>query len=76
MYIPVKIDRQNLTLMGVQFPNLASLESTALALGSNMFEGFEPTPHLIQLYLKWKDGDISTANFFEQLKQNYELPVS
>ena len=33
------------------FPDLATLDSTASAIGSNMFEGFEPTEKLIQLYL-------------------------
>ncbi len=63
-------------MMGVKFPNLASLEATAKAIGSNMYEGFEPSPALIQLYLDWKQGVISSAVFFERLKKNYELPVS
>jgi len=29
--------------MGVPFPNLETLESTAYAIGSNMFEGYKPT---------------------------------
>jgi len=35
--------------MGVPFPNLEILESTATALGSNMFEGFEPTKRGIEI---------------------------
>jgi len=42
-YAPVVIDRKKLTLMGVQFPNLETLENAAEAIGSNMFEGFQPT---------------------------------
>ncbi|NLA25067.1 MAG: antitoxin VbhA family protein [Bacteroidales bacterium] len=49
MYKPLTIDRENLTLMGVQFQDLKTLESTANAIGSNMFEGFEPTPKGIAL---------------------------
>jgi putative transcriptional regulator len=43
MYKPIQVDRKNLTIMGVPFPDLAALESAANAIGSNMFEGFEPT---------------------------------
>lgn len=76
MYIPIKIDRKNKTLMGVAFPDSESLEAAAKSIGSNMFEGFEPSPSLIQLYLEWKQGAISPAVFFERLKQHYELSVS
>ena len=43
MYKPIQIDKKNLTIMGVAFPDLATLNNTANAIGSNMFEGFEPT---------------------------------
>ena len=42
-YTPIVIDRDNMTIMGVSFPSLETLENTAAAIGSNMFEGFEPT---------------------------------
>jgi putative transcriptional regulator len=42
-YKPIEINRENLTIMGVRFPDLETLNSTADAIGSNMFEGFEPT---------------------------------
>lgn len=42
-YTPIPISRHNLTIMDVEFPNLATLESAAEAIGSNMFEGFHPT---------------------------------
>ena len=40
MYKPISIDRKNLTIMGVSFPDLATLDRTANAIGSNMYEGF------------------------------------
>lgn len=76
MYNPLKIDRENLTLMGIKFPDLASLEATANAIGSNMFEGFEPSPELIQLYLEWKQNIISPTVFLQRLKEMYELQIS
>ena len=42
-YVPIAINRVSLTIMGVPFPNLETLESTAYAIGSNMFEGYKPT---------------------------------
>jgi hypothetical protein len=67
MYREIRIDRENLTLMGVKFPDIAALESTANAIGSNMFEGFEPTTELIQLYVDWKSGRLSEQNFLTVL---------
>lgn len=67
MYNPIEIDRTKLTIMGVQFSDLKSLESTANALGSNMFEGFEPTKELIQLYVNWKNGKLSETEFLTNL---------
>lgn len=71
MYRKLEIDRDNLTLMGVQFPSLKSLESTANALGTNMFEGLEPTKELIQIYLDWKNEDINESDFLIQLYSLY-----
>ncbi|MDR0382131.1 MAG: hypothetical protein LBH86_09110 [Oscillospiraceae bacterium] len=42
-YTPIAINRRDLTIMDVPFPDLETLESTAEAIGSNMFEGFQPT---------------------------------
>lgn len=71
MYKTIDIDRNNLTLMGVKFSNLKTLESTANAIGTNMFEGFEPTKELIQLYVDWKTGIISETDFLDNLYTIY-----
>jgi len=72
MYRPIQIDRKNLTIMGVQFPDLATLDSTASAIGSNMFEGFEPTEKLIRLYLDYRTGKIGNTQLLVNLKKYYE----
>ena len=69
MYKPISIDRENLTIMSVSFPDLATLNSTANAIGSNMFEGFEPTERLLQLYLDYKTGKINNAELLTNLKE-------
>jgi hypothetical protein len=71
MYKSIEIDRNNLTLMGVKFSDLRTLENTANAIGSNMFEGFEPTKELIQLYVDWKAGIISESDLLTKLHSFY-----
>ncbi len=63
--MPQKIDfnTENLTLMGVEFPDLATLKQTADAISSNMFEGFSPTPERIAILNK-----ISLTEFIQIVK--------
>lgn len=67
MYNAIEIDRENLTLLGVKFSDLTKLENTAIAIGSNMFEGFEPTTELIQLYVVWSSGAITDSELLVKL---------
>jgi putative transcriptional regulator len=57
--------------MGVKFSDLKTLESTANAIGTNMFEGFEPTKELIQLYVDWKTGVIIEKDILDKLHTIY-----
>ena len=58
-YAPIVINRKMLTIMDVQFPSLESLESTAEAIGSNMFEGFHPTRKGIEIIRDYCLGKLS-----------------
>ncbi|PVD50300.1 hypothetical protein DC498_20885 [Terrimonas sp.] len=69
MYRAIAIDRKNLTLMGVQFPDLKTLESTANAIGTNMFEGFEPTFKSIELIRDYVLEKITFAEFIKFAKE-------
>ena len=69
MFQPIEIDRTNLTLMGVQFSDLKTLEGTANALGSNMFEGFNPTPKGIEIIRDYVIGKISLNELVVLAKQ-------
>ena len=62
-YIPININREDLSIMGVTFPDIQTLENTADALGSNMFEGFEPTQKGEEIIRDYCLGILS----FEQL---------
>ena len=68
MYKPIQVDRKNLTIMGVEFPDLATLERTANAIGSNMFEGFEPTESHITLIRDYVMDKITFLQFTEAAK--------
>ena len=72
MYKPIQIDRENLTLMGVSFPDLITLNSTANAIGSNMYEGFEPEVSQIVLIRDYVMNKITFTQFVEAAKNtNY-----
>ena len=69
MYKSIDIDRTKLTLMGVEFSDLKTLESTANAIGSNMFEGYEPTPKGIEIIRDYVTGKISLSELVVFAKQ-------
>lgn len=68
MYSEIDIDRENLTLMGVKFPTLSALESTANAIGSNMFEGFEPSKKSVEIIRDFILGNISISDLIDITK--------
>ena len=69
MYKAIDINRNELTLMGVKFRDLKTLESTANAIGSNMFEGFNPTKKGIELIRDYIIGDITLTEFLKKAKE-------
>ena len=60
-YVPIIINREDLTIMNVSFPDLATLESTAEAIGSNMYEGFRPTKKGIEIIRDYCLGKMTFA---------------
>ena len=65
MFKTIEIDRNKLTIMGVKFPNLKTLETTANAIGSNMFEGFEPTQKGVEIIRDYVMGKISLSELIK-----------
>jgi len=57
-YHPIKVDRDGLKIMGVQFPDVALFNDALQAIGSNMFEDFEPTPRGIEIIRDYMSGAI------------------
>jgi hypothetical protein len=68
MFNTIDIDRNNLTIMGVKFSNLKTLESTANAIGSNMFEGFRPTPKGVEIIRDYVIGKITLPELIKFAK--------
>jgi putative transcriptional regulator len=68
-YAPIEVDRNTLTIMGVPFSDREALESTASAIGSNMFEGFVPTPYLIEVLRDFVEGKITRTAFNSLVKE-------
>ncbi len=69
MFKTIEIDRNRLTIMGVQFSDLQTLESTANAIGSNMFEGFEPTQKGVEIIRDYVTGQISLSELIKFAKE-------
>ena len=72
-YKPLKIDRENLTILGVHFASLSDLDSASRAIGSNMFEGFEPDKNSITIIRDYCLGVITFAQMTTAAKdKSYE----
>jgi putative transcriptional regulator len=69
MFKPLEVDRNNMTIMGVPFSDLKTLESTANALGSNMFEGFNPTPKGVEIIRDYVTGKVSLSELVTYAKE-------
>ncbi|MBK6698685.1 MAG: antitoxin VbhA family protein [Saprospiraceae bacterium] len=69
MFTTIEIDRSRLTIMGVKFSDLKTLESIANAIGSNMFEGFKPTPRGIEIIRDYVLGKISLSELVTFAKE-------
>lgn len=69
MFNTIDVDRNKLTIMGVKFSDLKTLESTANAIGSNMFEGFKPTPKGIEIIRDYVIGKITLTELIKFAKE-------
>lgn len=69
MFTTLDIDRNSLTILGVKFSDLKTLEGTANALTSNMFEGFSPTPKGVELIRDYVTEKISLKELVTFAKQ-------
>ena len=67
-YVPIVVNRDDLTIMGVSFHDLETLEYTAEAIGTNMFEGFLPTKKGVEIIRDYCLGVITLAQLMAAAK--------
>jgi hypothetical protein len=68
-YTPIAIDRKNLTIMGVNFNSVSNFEAAVNALGTVMFEGFDPTPRRIEIIRDYLADNITLAQLIQLTKE-------
>jgi putative transcriptional regulator len=66
---PVPINRENLTFCGITFPDVETLNKTANAIGSNMFEGFEPTSKSVEIIRDYVMDKITIPELIHIVKE-------
>jgi putative transcriptional regulator len=68
-YKPIEIDRQNLTIMGVNFSSVNNFDAVLNALGTVMFEGFDPTPKSIEIIRDYHTKKITLGQLVQLTKE-------
>jgi putative transcriptional regulator len=66
---PILINREKLTFYGVTFSDMEILNKTANAIGSNMFEGFEPTQKGVEIIRDYVMDKITLADLIRMVKE-------
>jgi hypothetical protein len=64
-YNPIEIDRKNLSIMGVNFSSVNNFEAAVNALGTVMFEGFDPTPKSIEIIRDYLSDKITLGQLVQ-----------
>jgi hypothetical protein len=67
-YTPIEIDRENHTIMGVNFSSVNNFEAAVNALGTVMFEGFDPTPRSIEIIRDYISDKITLRELIQLTK--------
>jgi hypothetical protein len=68
-YKPVEIDRKNLTIMGVNFSSVSNFDAVVNALGTVMFEGFDPTPKSMEIIRDYLSDKITLGQLIKMTKE-------
>jgi hypothetical protein len=64
-YTPIEIDRKNFTIMGVNFNSVNNFEAAVNALGTVMFEGFDPTPKSVEIIRDYLSDKITLGQLIQ-----------
>ena len=68
-YKPIEIDRKNLAIMGVNFSSVNNFDAAVNALGTVMFEGFDPTPKSIEIIRDYLSEKITLGQLIKLTKE-------
>jgi hypothetical protein len=68
-YTPIEIDRKKLTIMGVNFSSVNNFEAAVNALGTVMFEGFDPTPRSIEIIRDYLSDKITLGQLVQLTRE-------
>jgi putative transcriptional regulator len=68
-YRPIDIDREKRSIMGVNFGSIDNFDAVANAIGTAMFEGFNPTPKSIEIIRDYLSGEISIGQLIRLTKE-------
>jgi putative transcriptional regulator len=68
-YRPIDIDREKLTVMGVNFRSVDNFDAAVNAIGTVMFEGFSPTPKGIEIIRDYLSEKISIGQLVRLAKE-------
>ena len=68
-YKPIEIDRENLSIMGVNFSSIGNFDAAVNALGTVMFEGFDPTPKSIEIIRDYLSEKITLGQLVQLTKE-------
>jgi hypothetical protein len=68
-YAPIEIDQKNLTIMGVNFSTVNNFDAAVNAIGTVMFEGFDPTPRSIEIIRDYLADNITLGQLIQLTKE-------
>jgi hypothetical protein len=68
-YKPIDIDRKKRTIMGIDFDSVGNFEATVNALGTVMFEGFDPTPKSVEIIRDYLSDKITLGQLAQLARE-------
>jgi len=68
-YISIEIDRKKQTIMGVNFSSVNNFDAAVNALGTVMYEGFDPTPKSIEIIRDYLANKITLGQLVQLTRE-------
>jgi putative transcriptional regulator len=68
-YKPLIFDRNEYSIMGVSFANINDFDATLNAIGTVMYEGFEPTAKNIEIIRDYISNKITLSELVKLSKE-------